>query len=437
VPAPAPPVIGPRPDPRAQPEAPLAGGALTPDVTAARGQVAAPFADGRAAPLERAGIPDAVAAMDPELLEAMRRREAFIASLRGGADGLSRNDFATQQQGAEGGLEELVRIRGTDSRPGAGRVSPDGPAAEGHIMATQMLPQGPGQDMASGEHFSFYPATGAEKDARTAAGTPTAPVRLGTGQPPFAESPLLDVSARPGMLASESEDKYLHGPPDENGVRQAKRQDFDHAFDPAFLDPKTFARLTREAHEREAELASPEGGPALRAIEQRQIETMARGNPDLIPDMLPQSLEEQVRTDARAELAREHEFRLAGVPLDQERQADERGKPTTMGRAEGTSQHDPRREDFQPPGAAGPEGTIQAQNCGTELLGIMRQMGVITPQDLVMLGGDKNGRFKPGNDLTPQQLYEHLRWKEHEFMQERRRQAQQQQAQGPAPPAGA
>jgi hypothetical protein len=65
-------------------------------------------------------------------------------------------------------------------------------------------------------------------------------------------------------------------------------------------------------------------------------------------------------------------------------------------------------------------------------------MGMLKQEDFVMLGGDKNGNFKPGFDVTPQAIYEHMRWREFEFQEEQKRKAKQAQQQAAAaPPPGA
>ena len=70
-----------------------------------------------------------------------------------------------------------------------------------------------------------------------------------------------------------------------------------------------------------------------------------------------------------------------------------------------------------------------AMSAVSEMLHAMLTMGVLTPQDVLLLGGmpvtDPTGRFTnearfaPGSDLTPQLLWEHLRWREAEFLEAR------------------
>lgn len=100
--------------------------------------------------------------------------------------------------------------------------------------------------------------------------------------------------------------------------------------------------------------------------------------------------------------------------------------PGTMGRDPAFSPTDSRVVPFEPPEGGAATNAVQAQNCGTELMQLFATMGVLGPADFVMLGGDRHGRFAPGRDLTPQQLYEHMRWREHEHLQALARQ----QAQG-------
>lgn len=421
------PVVTPRP-PVPQPSAQGSAGPVSGDAAAARTEVSQPFADAPAA-----AIPPQIAA-DPELAARWRERERYMAAMH--ANPQLRMDTPEQQAAMAG--TEAVRIRGTDSTPRAGA------GGEGHIMATQMIPGKDGP--APGEHFSFYPAHPEERAARAAAGTPTERTEIGRGQPPFPTSPTIRVAGMPGALAPEETDHYLHQTKTENGQTVPvpgapdKPQQFDHAFDPRFLDPAKFAEAVAAQKARQAELSQTTPGPNM---EGAMMDISAR-DPQLMgvpPSMLPPDQAAQVEGQARAGMARDSEFRLASVPMTGTptlpTSASAPGGPTpgTMGPSPTFPTNDPRVEPQQPAGGGPPQDTVQAQNCGTELMQLFVGMGMLGPADFLMLGGDKNGRFPPGKDLTPQQLNEHMRWREHEHMQ-RLRQQQQQQQQGGAPPPG-
>lgn len=438
--------VGPPPQQNAT-AGPQTGGPVSPQVAAARAQVAAPFAD------ERPGTAAAVAAQeDEELKRLMAERQAYITSMRNGE--ISRNDYRPPQPtvGENGEAippQEMVRIRGTDSNPTAG-VKAGG--NEGHIMATQMTPTEAGGAQ-PGAHFSFYPAHQNVRDAREGAGTPTERTAVGVGKAPFPASTPMNVPGTPGALAPEAEDHYLYGK-GADGQKTTKEQHFDHAFDPRFIDPKRFAEETARAQARQAALASPAGQVDARA----DARLAQEANPDLFGRgvaELPDELAGSLRADATKQIqkeqpervagARDSEFRLATVPATgpvgarAEKNSD--GKVTNpdemrMGPSKDLAATDPRITDFVPPEGGAAQPTVQARNCGTELLGVMRQMGVLNQQDLIMLGADKKGNFAPGFDITPQQLNEHLRWREHMFLENARRQEEAAKAGGAPPPPG-
>jgi hypothetical protein len=107
---------------------------------------------------------------------------------------------------------------------------------------------------------------------------------------------------------------------------------------------------------------------------------------------------------------------------------------TQQGRDPEFKASDPRVEMFQPPEGGAAQPTVQAQNCGTELMKVFGSMGMLKAEDFIMLGGDKNGNFKPGFDVTPQSIMEHMRWREFEFQEEQKRKAKQPQQPAAAPP---
>ena len=413
------PVVGARPQVSPQPSAQGSALPVSADAQAARTEVSAPFADPA---LARPGTADAAAEISPELKRRMEERERYLAQMRAGD--IARADFAGDQFAGSEEARDVVRLRGTDSTPNAGR------GGEGHIMGTEMVAGADGS-AAAGQHFSFYPAhPDVRKRREWADEGSTSSVKIGAGEPPFETAGPIGISAMPGGLAPEESDHYLYQTRrTESGAMERvpgtdpKKQDFDHAFDPEFLDPKRFAAAVRQAKARSGELEQSGSGDNLAA---REMELAG-----LPADALPPEMGDPARRQARDELKRENEFRLASVPTDREMDIDDKGKPTSMGRFPGQndssgkeiyppfSETDPRVENFEPPEGGEPEPTVQAQNCGTELMKVFRSMGMLNSDDMVMLGADKNGNFKPGFDLTPQQLYEHMRWREHEFKLQR------------------
>jgi len=85
---------------------------------------------------------------------------------------------------------------------------------------------------------------------------------------------------------------------------------------------------------------------------------------------------------------------------------------------------DPRLRDYvlatsaTAPLAPQPE---PATNCVTTLMGLLANLhsvggeALLGPTDFAMLGLKPDGTAYPGRDIRPQDLFEHLRWKEHEW----------------------
>lgn len=316
------------------------------------------------------------------LLERMAQREAYLRRLRSGE--IPRVD------GGDPLAEEAVRVRGTDSQPflGSSEACARRDDGTGHIMATQMLPDG-GGGARPGAHYSFSSAGPSFID-------------IGTGTPPFAGAAPSGVGARPSALREVSDDPHLRAP-----------QAFDHAFDPRFIDPARFARSTREAQARSRRQ------PNLADLEREEISRLDCGSDS------SQEAVAAARTQARRRLAAnppspEDEYRLMSVPVDRPQEVRD-GVRTGPGRDPRFDPHDPRVAEIAPPGGGAPVRAVPAQNCATKLMSHLASMGVLTRADFLLLGGNAKGEFLPGSDLTPTQLYEHLRWREHEFVEELRR----------------
>jgi hypothetical protein len=60
--------------------------------------------------------------------------------------------------------------------------------------------------------------------------------------------------------------------------------------------------------------------------------------------------------------------------------------------------------------------SIQANNCGTDLVAKLRAQGVLGPADFEMLGMNPDGTYKQGQDVRPQDVMLHLRWREFEHL---------------------
>jgi hypothetical protein len=359
---------------------------VDPKVKEARLEVAEPWVDRPqpiANPETQAGFAD-----DEELKSRMAKREAYILRMRAGQ--IERRDYRDPAAGVGGPAREAVRIRGSDSLPTAGVGSLErGAEGAGHVMATQMLPDMDGGHR-DGLHYSFSSSGGSH-------------TAIGTGQPPFAESRPTAVSAVRGQMKDIENDNHLRS-----------RLDFDHAFDPRFLDPKRFAEKTAVARARGAD--QPDIDDAV-AAEINQLEC----GPDSSDEALDGARRKAKRTVADDPRSLAHEYRLMTVPVDR-REARSNGEAPTLGRDAKLSEDDSRVVSFVPPDGGPAVPTVQAQNCATQLMHHMAAMGVLTVDDFLMLGADRAGRFLPKHDLTPQQLYEHLRWREHEHLERLKRQ---------------
>lgn len=66
---------------------------------------------------------------------------------------------------------------------------------------------------------------------------------------------------------------------------------------------------------------------------------------------------------------------------------------------------------------------VPASNCVTTLTGLLAHLpkeiadNLLGPHGLEVLGLQADGRALPSRDLRPQDLFEHLRWREHEWQQ--------------------
>lgn len=256
-----------------------------------------------------------------------------------------------------------VRIYGSDST--AGSVAP----TPGHIMATD---QNPG-----GMHSSFGPVPPAERAAArqqfaAAGGEPLQ--GLGRAQPPMqlpdgSRMPPQPVSQMPGRQFTQQNDPYVASFPREQQNRPGHT--FSHELHPDFLPPAAFNAAAGLAHERQRNVDANRATP--QEVRASNYQLMGVAAADMPPHVLQQA-------------------RAAGIMT------------TTMG-------------------PNGPVELAPEQNCVSDLLQklirVRRPDGspFITALDLAMLGADRRGITLPGHNLPTQALEQHLRFKEHEWMQ--------------------
>lgn len=323
---------------------------------------------------------------------------------------MSPDELAAQRQALED-FRNSPEFRGDERRPG----SPDAPEGGIEVWADPSIGgkngPTPGHIAATSTtdptiHSSFGPATKATVDARNEALTETLPgvgdrprrlESMGTGHPPMEGSGFSGVPRVQGELfPSRDVDPFDF---ENHKVGNARvEHDRSHVFDREFIDPTEFERTV----------------------------TDRRNRMDLLTDpgrMAQTSTEDIIATQA------ETDYQLMGVPMDRVESVDENGRRNGTGRRRAQPNDDPARavteldvdeqrrlgriQDVVDPTA--PDGTrpvAGAQNCGTDLLMTFHQMGVISAEDFQILGGDEFGRFLPENDLTPDALYDLLRWRE-------------------------
>jgi hypothetical protein len=304
------------------------------------------------------------APMSAEQLAASRaQRDAFLSS----------DEFSegTRPRGAEGSPTDGVEVWGQPS-------SMTGVLTPGHVGATSVA------DPTA--HSSFGPASDLTVELRGMAaeanGLEALPKRLetiGTGHPPLEGATLQTVPLRQGE----------HYPsPDVDPFHTPEKTTFSHVFDPEFIDPNQFARTMQSRQDEEMILADPRMLDASEARERREAA----------------------------------QYQLMTVPMDQVDRPE--GAPRQVGRAADFDPTSLGRVTTTTDPTTGAERTIApAQNCATDLLHTMFGMGVVSSEDFQILGGDEHGQFLPESDVTPQAVYQLLRWREHQAALERQQRA--------------
>ena len=301
------------------------------------------------------------APLSPEALAAMRaEHDAFLES--------PEFEAGTRPRGAEGAPTAGVEVWGQPSDMN-GKIQP------GHVAATSV------SDPSA--HSSFGPASALTVELRGMASEANnlAPLgrsldRLGTGLPPLEGARLQPVTMRQGEHYPNPSADPFHTP---------DKIEFSHVFDPDFIDPNRFAEVTRARQDDDMILADPRMLDASEATARREAS----------------------------------QYQLMTVPMDQVDQPeggprrvgrDANFDPETLGRVTTTTD------------ATGAERTVApAQNCATDLMFTLHEMGVISSEDFQVLGGDEHGVFMPENDVTPQALYQLLRWREYQAAMLRQR----------------
>jgi hypothetical protein len=293
---------------------------------------------------------------------------------------LSSPEFKSFDTGTTGG----VVVRGTDTKIGNSRKPgnfTDG-GSPGHVMATDMRPvehDGYRYDpltntvtnadnelvdisalpaetrdalLAKVQHVSFGTSGLQLVNSNNNKGT----AKVGTGElAPVRGMAPFTQTAMPGADLGFGQDKYLWGKMEglENG--KLLGQDFQYAFSPAFVQPEGF----------------------------RIVESMWRAQQQNMP------------ADRQS-----YVLATSSVTEGQEVGAEHRK----------VSVHESTQ-------------TVQARNCATSIVEVFRRLKtvgfdgfpaekVLDASDFAMLGMNADGSYQPGRDLRPQDVYEHLRWKE-------------------------
>lgn len=272
-------------------------------------------------------------------------------------------DFHPSQIGMHEAAPEGVAIYGTDTTLGD-----NGPSSPGHIMATNVRDPN--------YHLSFAPAelelgVKSQIEKLKAEGVDLSTVEFDRPLTPFRGIKRSGVKAEsmPGHLHMYHSDYYVF----QGSSYAHKPQHFGHLFDPSFLQPEAF-------------------GTALEAM--RSLKLADRALTEYIV--------------------------MTGMPKDGALNSNASdGSRLTI--RQGTTPKGKAREIIVT--RIGEQKTIQAQNCVTQLIDTLMDLRtsngeqVLDANDLRMLGMTEKGLFRPGRDLQTQEIYEHLRWKEHTYLE--------------------
>jgi hypothetical protein len=235
----------------------------------------------------------------------------------------------------------------------------------------------------------------------------------------------MPVRNKPGELYDATNDPF----------RVAKdgsliRQDGSLIVHPDLVPTDALLQSIEAAKQRQALVGTAQSESSLRLA---KLEAIVAADPDSAPfmqdaiDSLRQRVTEEAsrpvssspETRAAVDTQRaEFEYQLASTVMSPELQSTELGQRRMTTLADGTV-------------------TSQAQNCATDLMWRLHEIGTLTDRDIVMLLGSMEGaqprtrtpqnpEGNSGTDLTPQALFEHLQWLDYEH---RMRLAEQQRLQ--------
>jgi hypothetical protein len=386
---------------------------VSPVTPAAAGQQLAPRAPGLP---PQTPVPGAAAGMLPQLPQNTSRDQLNQMVLQ--RDQWLADPANQQRIDPNAATTAGIRIRGQNTEAGQGPNRTVSGANAGHIMATNTQ---------TGAHSSFAPPVMEDmsipaglraqdrqtpqqrQDVAQASAAANMPFNNAAGgfRSPFAGTGAQQAQLMQGSMRTLSNDTYLN-----------KSMDFDFTLRRDFMQaardqnrpqgpgqPNAMAAFDQSidrSRTQQAQMASPNARPADRRAMDFSLGTFPVDQTDARPQ----------RENGTVGLPTREGMNPAPVtpenPTGMNPAAANRISTVTAATPGATPGAPEQQQTMR---------TVQAQNCGTDLMRRLLRLGILNGTDLAMLGADQEGNFLPNCDLTPQQLADHLRWKQAMWVQ--------------------